>query len=136
MAARRGHSRRGGDDRCRVCLPPGHPTTDLTEGIETRMQTVENVLQVCGDRRPLESEWEKRLSLYSTVGTSRLRRLILRSEYSSHFKAQMSTAIALVGRLVDIAASFRLALAERTEAIDPADRQRCYRLADQVTIAL
>src|SRR5260370_35085959 len=69
--------------------------------------------------------------MYSTVGTSRLRRLILRSEYSSHFKAQMGTAIALVGRLVDIAANFQLALSERTEAIDAEDRQRCLGLADE-----
>jgi len=111
-----------------------HPTTDLTEGIETRMQTIENVLRSAATERPLESEWEKKLSMYSTVGTSRLRRLILRSGDSSHFKAQMGTAIALVGRLVDIAANFQLALSERTEAIDPADRQRCLRLADEVQV--
>ena len=109
-----------------------HPTTDLTEGIEVRLQTVENVLRSAAAYRPLESEWEKRLALYSTVGTSRLRRLILRSAYGSHFKAQMGTAIALVGRLIDIAASFRLALAEQTGAIDADDSQRCLRLADEV----
>ena len=111
-----------------------HPTTDLTEGIESRMQTIENVLRSAATEQPLESEWEKKLSMYSTVGTSRLRRLILRSGYSSHFKAQMGTAIALVGRLIDIAASFHLALSERMEAIDPANRQRCLRLADEVYI--
>ena len=111
-----------------------HPTTDLTEGIEIRMQTVENVLRSAATERPLDSEWEKRLSMYATVGTSRLRRLILRSSYSSHFKAQMGTAIALVGRLVDIASSFQLALSERTGAIDPTDSQRCLRLADEVLI--
>jgi multidrug resistance protein MdtO len=111
-----------------------HPTTDLTEGIEIRMQTVENVLRSAATERPLESEWVKRLSMYATVGTSRLRRLILRSSESSHFKAQMGTAIALVGRLVDIASSFQLALSERTGAIDPADSQRCLRLADEVQV--
>jgi len=38
----------------------------------------------------------------------------------------------LVGRLVDIAANFQLALSPRTEAINPADRQRCLSLADEV----
>ncbi len=109
-----------------------HPTTDLTEGIEIRLQTVEKVLRSAAVDRPLESEWEKKLSLYTTVSTSRLRRLILRSEYSDHYKAQMSTAIALVGRLVDIAVSFQTALSERTGAIDAADRERCLRLADEV----
>jgi multidrug resistance protein MdtO len=111
-----------------------HPTTDLTEGIEIRLQTVENVLRSAAENRPLESEWEKKLLLYSTVGTSRLRRLIIRSEYSSHFKAQMGTAIALLGRLVDIASNFQLALSERTGAIDPDDSQRCLRLADEVKL--
>jgi multidrug resistance protein MdtO len=111
-----------------------HPTTDLTEGIEVRMQTVETLLRGAATERPLESEWEKRLSQYATVGTSRLRRLILRSQYSPHFKAQMGTAIALVGRLVDIAASFRLALAERAQPIDTADQSRCLRLADQIAL--
>jgi multidrug resistance protein MdtO len=109
-----------------------HPTTDLTEGIEIRLQTVEHVLRSAAADRPLESEWEEKLSLYSTVGTSRLRRLILRSAYSFHFKAQMSTAISLVGRLIDIAANLHLALSERTGPIDAADSERCLRLADEV----
>ena len=109
-----------------------HPATDLTEGIEARMQTVENVLRSAAAERPLESDQEKKLSLYASVGTSRLSRLILRSEYSRHFKTQMGTAIALVRRLVDIAANFQLSLSERAGAIDSADRQRCQRLADEV----
>jgi multidrug resistance protein MdtO len=111
-----------------------HPITDLTEGIEARMETAENVLRSAATERTLESEWEKRLSLYATVGISRLRRLILRSDYSPRFKEQMSTAIALVGRLVDIAASFRLALAERAQPLDAADQSRCRRLADKIAV--
>jgi multidrug resistance protein MdtO len=111
-----------------------HPTAALLEGIEVRMQTVENVLRSAATEQPLESEGEKRLSMYATVGISRLRRLILRSEGSSHFKAQMSTTTALVGRLVDITANFQLALSERTVAIDAADLQRCLRLADEVKV--
>jgi multidrug resistance protein MdtO len=111
-----------------------HPTTDLTEGIEARMQTVENVLRCAVTERPLESEWEQRLSLYGTVGISRLRRLILRSDYSPGFKERMSAVIALVGRLVDIAASFHLAFAERTQPMDAADQSRCLRLADQIAV--
>ncbi len=113
-----------------------HPATDLTEGIENRLQIVEKVLRAVADEKPLDSESEKKLALYSSVGTSRLRRLVLRSDYSSHFKSQMGTAIALVGRLVDTGASFRMALMERAAsgsgAIDNADRERCRKLADQV----
>jgi multidrug resistance protein MdtO len=109
-----------------------HPATDLTEGIEARLQTVEDVLRSAAAERPLESEQEKTLSMYGTVGISRLRRLILRSNSSLHFKTQMSTAIALVGRLVDIAANFQLAMSEQKGVIDSADRERCQHLADEV----
>jgi multidrug resistance protein MdtO len=111
-----------------------HPATDLTEGIEERLKTVEKALRSAAAYQPLASEWEKRLSLYASVGTSRLRRLILRSEFSAHYKAQMSTAIALVGRLVDTTASFRLALADRGSPIEPQDQSRCDRLADHVAL--
>ena len=110
-----------------------HPATDLTEGIEERLKTVEKVLRSGAAEQPLDSASDKRLLLYASVGTSRLRRLILRSEFSAHYKAQMSTAIALVGRLVDIAASFRLALSERTQPLEAADRQRMERLAEEVS---
>jgi multidrug resistance protein MdtO len=116
-----------------------HPATDLTEGIEERLKTVENLLRSAAEDRPLPAEWEKRLTLYSSVGISRLRRLIVRSEFSPHYKAQMSTAVALVGRLVDTSASFWLSLTERGTPLDAADRSRCNRLADEVvkqTVAL
>jgi len=111
-----------------------HPASDLNEGMENRMQTVEVVLRCAGEGRPLDPETGKKLSLYSSVGTSRLRRLVLRSDYRSHFKEQMGVAISLVGRLVDIGASFELALTERASPIDEADRARCLRLADRIGI--
>jgi multidrug resistance protein MdtO len=110
-----------------------HPATDLTEGIEARLQTVESVLRCAAAERPLDSVSEKALSLYSSVGTSRLRRLILRSQYSSHFKAQMGTAVALVGQLVDVVANFQRALTERAKPTE-ADKARCQRLANEVEI--
>jgi len=110
-----------------------HPATDLTEGVEHRLQTVESVLRCAAAERPLDSVSEKALSLYSSVGTSRLRRLILRSQYSSHFKAQMGTAVALVGQLVDVVANFQLALTERAKPTE-ADKARCQRLANEVEI--
>ena len=109
-----------------------HPSNDLAEGIEIRMRTIENVLRAAATQRPLASEWEKNLAMYATIGVSRLRRLILRSSYSAHYKAQIGAAVALVGRLVDIAASLQFALSQQPDAIDPADRQRCLRLADEV----
>ncbi len=109
-----------------------HPATDLFEGIEERLKTVETSLRSAADQQPLDAATEKRLALYASVGTSRLRRLILRSGFSPHFKVQMSVAIALTGRLVDLAAALRVALAERAEPVNETDRQRVQRLADEV----
>ncbi len=118
-----------------------HPATDLTEGIEARLKTIEGVLRCAAEQRPLDSVTEKGLSLYSSVGTSRLRRLILRSQYSNHFKAQLGTAVSLVGQLLDVTASFQLALNESAKSaethapnIDAADKVRLQRLAEQVGI--
>jgi multidrug resistance protein MdtO len=118
-----------------------HPATDLNEGIEDRLKAVESVLSCAAAERPLDSVSEKRLQLYASLGPARLRRLILRSRFSSHFKAQMGTAVSLVGQLVDVTANFHLALAERAKpaeapapSIDAADKARCQRLADEVGI--
>ena len=118
-----------------------HPATDLTEGIESRLHTVEKVLRCAAAKQPLDSASVKSLSLYSNVGTSRLRRLIVRSQYSQHFKARLGTAVALFGRLVDVAANFQRSLEERAKKagtedltlhIDPADKARCRRVADAI----
>jgi multidrug resistance protein MdtO len=109
-----------------------HPATDLNEGIEERLKTIEKVLRSGANAQPLDDDVAKRLSLYASVGGSRLRRLIQRSEFSDHYKAQMSAAIALVGRLVDICASLRLALADPSHPIDAADRARLNLVADRI----
>jgi multidrug resistance protein MdtO len=116
-----------------------HPATDLTEGIDDRLQTVEKVLRSVAAGQPLDIVWEKRLALYTSISGSRLRRLILRSQFSLHFKAQMGAVVAMVGQLVDVAANFHLALIERAKKsgqpavqVDPADKARLQLLADEV----
>jgi multidrug resistance protein MdtO len=94
-----------------------HPTSDLTEGIENRLDTVENVLRSAAEEQPLDSVSEKRLALYATIGNSRLRRLIIRSRYSDHFKTQFLTAVALLGQLMDVTANFRRAVSERANTV-------------------
>ncbi len=109
-----------------------HPITDLTEGIDARLEIVESILRAAAEGEPVDPKTQERLQLYSSVGASRLRRLILRSEYSAQFKAQASAAASLVGRLTDIAESFKQSLIERRSRIDPTDAERCRRLADQI----
>jgi multidrug resistance protein MdtO len=118
-----------------------HPALDLTEGIESRLHTVEMVLRRAAAEQPLDSASIKSLTLYSSVGTSRLRRLIIRSQYGLHYKAQIGAAVALLGQLVDVAANFQRSLEERAKTagagdlashIDAADKARCQRLADAI----
>ncbi len=110
-----------------------HPATDLTQGIENRLQAVGDVLRSIAADLPLDGALEKNISLYASVGTSRLRRLLFRSGYSSHFIAQMNAAVALLGRLVDLAASLRISRVSQSTALSTRDRERCERLADEIS---
>ncbi|HWF47537.1 MAG TPA: FUSC family protein [Bryobacteraceae bacterium] len=110
-----------------------HPTTDLTEGIDSRLQVVEGVLRNIAADLPPDAKSEKEISFFSNVGTSRVRRLLLHSGYSSQFIAQMNAAIALLGRLVDLAASLQVLRAGQPIAVSAADRERCLHLADYMS---
>ena len=85
-----------------------HPATDLTRGSRLVFKAVEDVLRNVAADVPVDDDREKSISFLAGVGTSRLRRLLLRSGYSDHFISQMNAAVALVGRLIDLAASMRM----------------------------
>jgi multidrug resistance protein MdtO len=109
-----------------------HPATGLTEGVESRLKTVEEILRDVGADLPVSEQTGNAISQYSGLGTSTLRRLLLRSGYSGHFIAQMSAAVALVGRLVDLAASMRIAYTGQPATLSPEDHERCLSLADNI----
>ncbi|MCU1259919.1 MAG: hypothetical protein JWO80_2804, partial [Bryobacterales bacterium] len=70
----------------------------------------------------------KKVIRFAMLGTSRLRRILRRSAYSRHYGEQMSAVVALVGRLVDIAANlthFRI-------PVSGDDRQRILKLAASI----
>jgi multidrug resistance protein MdtO len=108
-----------------------HPITDLTQGIESRLEVVEELLRQIAADQPISSKLEKELSLYSALGISRTRRQLLRSGYPQQFVARMNVAVSLLGRLTDLAASMR-ALRPQSVVIQPSDRERCRRLADKI----
>jgi multidrug resistance protein MdtO len=109
-----------------------HPITDLTQALENRLQVVEDVLQQVAADLPISSKTERELSLASALGTSRPRRLLLRSGYPPRFIAQMNVATALLGRLVDLTASIRIVRSAQSITVGEADRERCLRLANQI----
>jgi len=107
-----------------------HPITDLTHGIESRLAVVEELLRQIAADQPISSEVGKELSLYSALGVSRTRRQLLRSGLPKDFVGRMNTAVALLGRLTDLAASMRALRAPQSITVQPSDRERCRRLAD------
>ena len=109
-----------------------HPAADLTLGIESRLRAVEDVLRRSAADVFAGDNLEKEISLYSALGTSRLRRQLLNSGYPLSLIAQMSAAVALLGRLVDLAAGLLTVRTTRSVVIGASDRDRCLRLAAEV----
>jgi multidrug resistance protein MdtO len=110
-----------------------HPIDDLRLGIESRLCAVEDVLRQIAADHPVRGKTDKDISLYSVLGTSRLRRQLLRSSYPRPFIAQMNVAVALLGRLIDLADSLRIVRSTRSIALRQGDRDRCVRLANEVS---
>src|SRR5215475_2166261 len=110
-----------------------HPIDDLRLGIENRLGAVEDVLRQIAADRPVTGKTEEDISLYSVLGTSGLRRQLLQSSYPRPFIAQMNVAVALLGRLIDLADSLRIVRSTRPMALRQEDRDRCLRLANQVS---
>ncbi len=109
-----------------------HPMTDLVHGIDIRLAIVEELLGQIAADLPISSKLEKELSLYAALGVSRTRRQLLRSGYPRQFVGRMNVAVSLLGRLTDLAASLRVLQFPRSASIQPPDRERCLRLANQI----
>ena len=108
-----------------------HPVTDFDTGIRARLQAVESLLRQIAAGKS-EFKYQKEIALYSTVGTSRLRRMINRSGASAKFVAQMGTAVALLGRLINLAGSLQILRSNQYTVAPAEDRERCLRLADRI----
>jgi multidrug resistance protein MdtO len=111
----------------------GHPITHLTRDILSRLQAVEDFMRQIPADLSVSDHLRREVSLYSAVGTSGVRRDLLTSGYPPELNARMNVAIALVGRLVDLAAGLRTLRSTQSAAIGPADRDRCARLADEIS---
>jgi len=78
---------------------------DLLHPIAERLAAVKEMLCSYAASRPLTEESKNQVTRYAMLGTSTLRRTLQRSGYSPHYREQMGAMVALVGRLVDLAAS-------------------------------
>ena len=101
---------------------------DLIRSIVKRLTAVEELLGCYLTDRPADSKIRENITGLSMRGASRLRRNLRRSSYSPLYREQMSAVVALVGRLVDIAAN----LTQLSIQVSGDDRQRISRLAASI----
>lgn len=81
------------------------PGDDVVLPIGEQLAVVKSLLTCYIENRPVDRATEEKIIRLEMVGTSRLRRLLRRSNYSSQYRGQMNGVVSLAGRLVDIAAT-------------------------------
>jgi multidrug resistance protein MdtO len=104
------------------------PGDDLVRSIAERLACVEELLDCYTEDRPVDEKTEKKITRLGMLGTSRLRRILQRSAYTPHYGEQMGAVVALVGRLVDIAAN----LTYLSIQLPDDDRKRMRVLAESI----
>jgi multidrug resistance protein MdtO len=81
------------------------PGNEIVLPIAKRLAAVQGLLACYVEGPTPDPGTVNKITRYAMLGTSRLRRLLRRSDYSRQYRLQMSGLTVLVGRLVDIAAT-------------------------------
>jgi multidrug resistance protein MdtO len=101
---------------------------DFVQSLANRLASVEELLVCYLADRPVDETTKKRVTRFAVLGASRLRRILTNSAYARQYNEQMGAVVALVGRLVDIAAN----LTQLRILISDDDRQRIGVLAASI----
>jgi multidrug resistance protein MdtO len=101
------------------------PGDEVVSPIVERLMAVEKMQMQLAENGAIDEVSRKNVVRYAMLGTSRVRRLLRRSDYSQHYKAQMNAVLAAVGRLVDGAAT----VTEFRGTLTSSDRARLRKLA-------
>lgn len=104
------------------------PGDQIVQPIVERLGAVEKLLACVADGRPVDDVTSSHVARLGMVGTSRLRRILARSNYSPHFVEQMGSVTALTGRIVDTTANWP----PPTTPLSDDDRKRMRRLAENL----
>jgi len=104
------------------------PRDFLLRSIDERLASVEDLLNCYAAGQRVTEDTAKNITRMVMLGTSRLRGNIQRSGYAQHYAEQMAVVTALVGRLVDFAASL---LSLDVQASDE-DRNQIRQLAQNI----
>jgi multidrug resistance protein MdtO len=98
----------------------------LSEGLDRRLEAVRVVLKQ-STRGAVSPEAMGQIAHFAMNGVARLRRLALQANPARQDTARLTSAVALVGRLVDILAPFR-----RFDTLTPTYAPRLQTMADQI----
>jgi multidrug resistance protein MdtO len=104
------------------------PQNDLIQSIGDRLLAIEDLLKCYSETGSVDSKVQTNLTNLALTGTSRMRRFLQRSDSSAQYAEQMGTVVALVGRLIDIAAN----LTNLGFSVSDADRARMPALAKKI----
>src|SRR6185503_15639216 len=88
---------------------------DLRRSIAERLAPVGQLLDFLAADQPVDNGTKKSLTRLALTGTSRLRQILRVSDYSLDYREQLGAVVALVGRLVDIAANLTYFRIQSTE---------------------
>jgi multidrug resistance protein MdtO len=104
------------------------PHDILLQPLAERLAAVEALLRFYATGYPPDKKTETQITQFALAGNSILRRTLQRSAYSTQYREQIGALVALVGRLVDIAAN----LTHLGISIPDDERGCVYALAENV----
>ena len=81
------------------------PGDDIVLPLAERLTAIEAVLNDLAEKGTVSPPSRKMIDKLALRGSSALRRLLRRSEYSLHYRAQMNAVVSIVARLVDTAST-------------------------------
>jgi len=104
------------------------PTNELIQGMDDRLAAVQKLVEAYAEGQDAPEELTNRLASYTMVGVSGLRRILARAQYERDYRDQLSAAVALTGRLIDLGASS----ARNPCQLQEGDSERLKRFAAQI----
>ena len=101
-----------------------HRRDDFSEGLDSRLALIEELMAGYADGRPVSASTRASLAQFAVVGAGTLRRHVARASYTQLYRTRMSTLVALVARSIDFAA----ALANAIPSLPDGNQERAARL--------